>query len=158
MRLNEICAPRCKIVVRAPATIVFNAAHNPRQRSAGCVTLRKLQGNAVENSGLPIPIRWVGRRRRFFLYVAHDARDTRKSRSVNFVAVAQKRCMHFFDRSDEIGSEKCAKKPIKDYPLSWVRWTENRNIEAYLDLLAKGQIPIPTWGIGKYSIDEAPQA
>jgi len=46
----------------------------------------------------------------------------------------------------------------QDYPLPWVRWTENRNMEAYLSLLAKGQISIPTLGISKYSIDEAPQA
>lgn len=46
----------------------------------------------------------------------------------------------------------------QDYPLPWVRWTENRNMEAYLGLLAKGQISIPTLGISKYSIDEAPQA
>ena len=46
----------------------------------------------------------------------------------------------------------------QDYPLPWVRWTENRNMEAYLGLLAKRQISIPTLGIVKYSIDEAPQA
>ena len=46
----------------------------------------------------------------------------------------------------------------QDYPLPWVRWTENRNMEAYLGLLAKRQISIPTLGSVKYSIDEAPQA
>ena len=46
----------------------------------------------------------------------------------------------------------------QDYPLPWVRWTENRNMEAYLGLLAKRQISIPNLGISRYPIDEAPQA
>src|SRR5690348_818820 len=46
----------------------------------------------------------------------------------------------------------------QDYPLPYVRWTENRNMEAYLRLLAAGQIHIPNLGIRKYLIDEAPQA
>lgn len=35
----------------------------------------------------------------------------------------------------------------RDYPLPYVRWTENRNMEAYLQLLANGKVrlePIPT--------------
>ncbi|HWY71031.1 MAG TPA: Gfo/Idh/MocA family oxidoreductase [Terriglobales bacterium] len=46
----------------------------------------------------------------------------------------------------------------QDYPLSYVRWTENRNMEAYLQLLASGRISVSDLGIRKYSIDDAPQA
>ena len=46
----------------------------------------------------------------------------------------------------------------QDYPLAYVRWTENRNMEAYLSLLAAGQIRLPILGIRKYPIDDAPQA
>ena len=46
----------------------------------------------------------------------------------------------------------------RDYPLPYVRWTENRNMEAYLDLLAVGKIqlePIPT---RVFNIDDAANA
>ncbi|PYX95439.1 MAG: oxidoreductase, partial [Acidobacteria bacterium] len=46
----------------------------------------------------------------------------------------------------------------QDYPLGYVRWTENRNMEAYLHLLASGRVSISNLGIRKYSIDQAPQA
>jgi len=46
----------------------------------------------------------------------------------------------------------------QDYPLPYVRWTENRNMEAYLRLLASGQIDLPDLGIRRYPIEEAPQA
>lgn len=59
MRLDEICAPVAKSSSELQQQVVFNAAHNPQQRSAGCVTLRKSQGNAVEKSGLPMTVRWV---------------------------------------------------------------------------------------------------
>lgn len=45
----------------------------------------------------------------------------------------------------------------QDYPLPYVRWTENRNMEAYLHLLASGRISVSTLGIRKYSIDQAPK-
>src|SRR6185312_16190136 len=43
----------------------------------------------------------------------------------------------------------------QDYPLAYVRWTENRNMEAYLRLLAAGQIHLLNLGIRKYPIDDA---
>jgi predicted dehydrogenase len=46
----------------------------------------------------------------------------------------------------------------QDYPLAYVRWTENRNMEAYLRLLAAGQIHLLNLGIRKYPIDDAPHA
>ncbi len=46
----------------------------------------------------------------------------------------------------------------QDYPLPYVRWTENRNMETYLRLLASGQIDLLDLGIRRYSIDQAPQA
>ncbi len=45
-----------------------------------------------------------------------------------------------------------------DYPISYVRWTENRNMGAYLDLLAAGKTSIAEL-IGKtFPIDDAPGA
>lgn len=46
----------------------------------------------------------------------------------------------------------------QDYPFPYVRWTENRNMEAYLSLLAEGRISIAKLGIQEFSIDEATEA
>ena len=45
-----------------------------------------------------------------------------------------------------------------DYPLGYVRWTENRNIEAFLDLLAAERIDVSTLVTHRFSIDEATRA
>jgi len=45
-----------------------------------------------------------------------------------------------------------------DYPLGYVRWTENRNMDAYLRLLASGRVSVSNLGIRKYPVDHAPQA
>jgi predicted dehydrogenase/threonine dehydrogenase-like Zn-dependent dehydrogenase len=45
-----------------------------------------------------------------------------------------------------------------DYPLAYVRWTENRNMEAYLQLLAERQVSLQNLGLVMYSIEEAPRA
>lgn len=45
-----------------------------------------------------------------------------------------------------------------DYPLAYVRWTEGRNIEAFLDLLAAGRIDVKPLVTHRFTIDEAPQA
>ncbi len=45
-----------------------------------------------------------------------------------------------------------------DYPLPYVRWTENRNMDSYLYLVAQGRVRLRNL-IGKpYEIDQAPQA
>jgi predicted dehydrogenase len=45
-----------------------------------------------------------------------------------------------------------------DYPLAYVRWTENRNMEAYLQLLAEKQVSLQNLGLVTYAIEEASQA
>jgi threonine dehydrogenase-like Zn-dependent dehydrogenase len=45
-----------------------------------------------------------------------------------------------------------------DYPYAYVRWTENRNMQEYLRLIAEGQVDVEAIPEQEYSIDEAPQA
>lgn len=45
-----------------------------------------------------------------------------------------------------------------DYPYAYVRWTENRNMEEYLRLLAKGKISVEPLIEHRYPIKEAEQA
>ena len=42
-----------------------------------------------------------------------------------------------------------------DYPFAYVRWTENRNMQAYLDLLARGRIDVQPIIDRVISVDEA---
>lgn len=42
-----------------------------------------------------------------------------------------------------------------DYPAGYVRWTENRNMQAYLDLLANGALRIDDLTATRYAITEA---
>jgi predicted dehydrogenase/threonine dehydrogenase-like Zn-dependent dehydrogenase len=46
----------------------------------------------------------------------------------------------------------------RDYPFAYVRWTENRNMQAYLDLIAKGRLQIQPLIDRVIAIDEAPAA
>jgi predicted dehydrogenase/threonine dehydrogenase-like Zn-dependent dehydrogenase len=46
----------------------------------------------------------------------------------------------------------------QDYPLAYVRWTENRNMEEYLRLLADGRINLGAMQPEVHLIDNAPQA
>ena len=43
----------------------------------------------------------------------------------------------------------------QDYPIGFVRWTEQRNFEAVLDLMASGQLNVEPLISHQYSIDEA---
>jgi predicted dehydrogenase/threonine dehydrogenase-like Zn-dependent dehydrogenase len=46
----------------------------------------------------------------------------------------------------------------QDYPLPYVRWTENRNMAAYLDLVAQGQVRLDNLITARYPIDDAEAA
>ena len=46
----------------------------------------------------------------------------------------------------------------QDYPIGYVRWTENRNMAAFLDLLAQGKIQLETMITHRFDIDEAAKA
>lgn len=45
-----------------------------------------------------------------------------------------------------------------DYPISYVRWTENRNMVEYLNLLAEGKVKVAPLIGATYGIEQAPQA
>jgi len=45
-----------------------------------------------------------------------------------------------------------------DYPLPYVRWTENRNMQAYLALLDRGQVAVGHLASTPVAVDAAPQA
>ncbi len=45
-----------------------------------------------------------------------------------------------------------------DYPLGYIRWTEGRNFEAVLDLMAKGQLQVKPLVTHRFDISEAAQA
>lgn len=46
----------------------------------------------------------------------------------------------------------------QDYPLPYVRWTENRNMEAYLRLLADGRIDLRNLAHEPYGVEQADEA
>jgi len=46
----------------------------------------------------------------------------------------------------------------QDYPLGYVRWTEGRNLEAFVDLLANERIDVKPLITHRYPIEQAPQA
>jgi predicted dehydrogenase/threonine dehydrogenase-like Zn-dependent dehydrogenase len=45
-----------------------------------------------------------------------------------------------------------------DYPVAYVRWTEGRNIEAFLDLIAGGRVDVKPLVTHRFRIEEAPRA
>lgn len=45
-----------------------------------------------------------------------------------------------------------------DYPVQYVRWTENRNMKSFLGLLAEGKLKLQLLITHSYAIDEAPLA
>jgi predicted dehydrogenase/threonine dehydrogenase-like Zn-dependent dehydrogenase len=45
-----------------------------------------------------------------------------------------------------------------DYPIEYVRWTLNRNMEAFLDLIESGEVSVETLVGAKFPLDRAPRA
>ncbi|MDK2981801.1 MAG: hypothetical protein PWQ55_2148 [Chloroflexota bacterium] len=45
-----------------------------------------------------------------------------------------------------------------DYPIGYVRWTEGRNLQAFVDLLAAGKLDMQALITHRFPIDEAPRA
>jgi predicted dehydrogenase/threonine dehydrogenase-like Zn-dependent dehydrogenase len=45
-----------------------------------------------------------------------------------------------------------------DYPIGYVRWTENRNMQAFLQLLAEGKVNVHPLITHRFPIEEAPKA
>ena len=45
-----------------------------------------------------------------------------------------------------------------DYPIGYVRWTENRNIEAFLDLVAENRVDVDSLVTHRFAIDDATRA
>lgn len=46
----------------------------------------------------------------------------------------------------------------RDYPVGFVRWTEGRNLEAFVDLLGNNQVDVKPLISHRFSIDQAPDA
>lgn len=46
----------------------------------------------------------------------------------------------------------------RDYPYAYVRWTEQRNIEAVMQQMAAGRLPVEKLTSHRFSIDDAPKA
>ena len=49
-------------------------------------------------------------------------------------------------------------KHARDYPLAYVRWTENRNMEEFGRLIGSGRVCVKELITHEYSLDDAPQA
>lgn len=45
-----------------------------------------------------------------------------------------------------------------DYPLPYVRWTERRNLECFLDLVAAGKVDVKSLTTHRFSLEDAPKA
>lgn len=62
-------------------------------------------------------------------------------------------CSYGPGRYDPVYEEKG-----QDYPLGFVRWTEQRNFEAVLDMMASGSLDVSELITHRYAFEDAPQA
>src|SRR2546423_4077595 len=46
----------------------------------------------------------------------------------------------------------------RDYPIGYVRWTEGRNIEAFLDMIAAGKVNVGPLVTHRFKVESAGQA
>ncbi len=46
----------------------------------------------------------------------------------------------------------------RDYPIGYVRWTENRNMQSFVDLLGTGRLDISGLITHTFDLDQAPDA
>lgn len=54
--------------------------------------------------------------------------------------------------------DRCYEEEGIDYPIGYVRWTENRNMESFLDLVSSGKIDLKPLITHHFPIDQASQA
>src|SRR4029077_14921026 len=65
----------------------------------------------------------------------------------------------FMSRAYGPGSyDPAYEKQGRDYPDSYVRWTENRNMGEFLRLLAQGQVQLQPLITHEFPLEEAPSA
>ena len=53
---------------------------------------------------------------------------------------------------------QCMRTGVRDYPIGFVRWTEQRNFVAVLDLMASGQLDVTRLITLRQPFEEAPSA
>ena len=74
-------------------------------------------------------------------------------------AMYMKEIQLFMSRAYGPGSyDPAYEKQGRDYPVSYVRWTENRNMEEFLRLCGRGQINLEPLITHRYPLDDAPNA
>jgi len=76
-------------------------------------------------------------------------RDTYYMKEIQFIISCSYGPGRYDSSYEELGN---------DYPVGYVRWTERRNMEAFLDLLSRGKIDLERISTHEFRIDDAPHA